>query len=84
MLGAQRESLVDDQYVKLYKIGTLSGFTRLVVEDCPGLPAKLPKGFSLTWSLGYVNLVTIRNDAQSEYMLAEQNATEQGTIPEFF
>ena len=73
------QSLIMDidgsEYVKLTKTGVQGGFTRLVIENCPTLPAELDKKFSLTWSRGYLELAQLRNAEQRKQYAAEKKTT---------
>ena len=55
-----------EQFLKLPRMGVNSGFTRLVVE---GLKKKPVEGFSLTWSRGYKQLMSLRNTLELDRAL---------------
>ena len=82
------QSLIMDidgsEYVKLTKMGINGGFTRLVIENCPTLPAELDKKFSLTWSRGYLELAQLRNAEQQKQHAAEKNDTAAAVFAKKF
>ena len=67
-------------FVKLPRQDINSGLTRLVFHCCPNLPSPLPKGYSLSASIGYKELVDKRNLKQKDEF---EDAVKQ-TIPEMF
>ena len=67
-------------FVKLPRQDINSGLTRLVFHCCPSLPSPLPKGYSLSASIGYKELVDKRNLKQKEEF---EDAVKQ-RIPEMF
>ena len=56
------------------------GFAKLVFEGCADVPDPLPKGYSLTASLGYTELATRRNNIQAQHLLDK----ERELVPELF
>ena len=68
-----------DQFLKLPRMGVNSGFTRLVVE---GLKTKPVEGFSLTWSLGYKQLMNLRNSLELDRV--QDAAQPDNAVSEFF
>ena len=61
--------LVDGQeFVKLPR--SACGFAKLVFHKCEHVPIPLPKGYSLTASSGYDELVKLRNKKQAEVLVA--------------
>lgn len=68
-----------DQFLKLPRMGVNSGFTRLVVE---GLKTKPLEGFSLTWSVGYKQLMSLRNSLELDRV--QDAAQTDNAVSEFF
>ena len=56
-------------FVKLPR--SAAGFAKLVFHKCDQVPKPLPRNYSLTASLGYIELQKLRNEKQSEDLLAQ-------------
>ncbi len=72
----QPESIVrvgDRAFVKLAR--SAHGFASLVFHKCPQVPQPVPKGYSLTTSLGYSELVARRNREDQVAQLAKAEAS---------
>ena len=66
-------------FVKLPRRGN-GGFSRLVFSDCPNKPKPLPNNYSLTSSLGYIELQIKRNKQH----IAELSAALHQEVPALF
>ena len=65
-------------FVKLPR--SAAGFSKLVFHKCDQVPKPLPRNYSLTASLGYIELQKLRNEKQSEDLLAQ----DQDIVPALF
>lgn len=65
-------------FVKLPR--SAAGFAKLVFHKCDQVPKPLPRNYSLTASLGYIELQKLRNEKQSEDLLAQ----DQESVPAVF
>ena len=61
----------DSLFVKLPR--SAAGFSKLVFHKCDQVPKPLPRNYSLTASLGYIELQKLRNEKQSEDLLAQDH-----------
>ena len=68
----------DTLFVKLPR--PAAGFSKLVFHKCDQVPKPLPRNYSLTASLGYIELQKQRNQKQSEDLLAQ----DREQIPSLF
>ena len=57
-----------------------AGFSNLVFHKCDQVPKPLPRNYSLTASLGYIELQKLRNEKQSDDLLAQ----DQASVPALF
>ena len=73
------ETIGGVRYIKLPKVGLNHGFPRLCLER-NGVMEKVDKGWSLSTSRGYANIVQQRNLAQADSLLQEQH----DAVPDMF